>query len=224
MIRTSATLALSLALIATACGASDTPDPELGPRAILPDGSQREMTPEERGIAMRAVKMLAEELNAPMTQVSVISIKPVNWPDSSVGCPQPGQAYAQVITPGHRIVLRARGEIHVMHEAGSDPFVCKRSKPVASLSPRRELAWADMAAKAREDLAQQLSVEVDAIKVVDAKRRRFDDADLGCPAPGTVASPAPVDGYVLVLRHDRRNFTYHTDLERVIACPAIVVD
>ena len=172
-------------------------------------------------IATRAAAVLAEELNLPVSQVTVDSVRPVDWPDSSIGCPQPGQAYAQVITPGHKIALRARGQIYVLHEAGGKPFLCKRSKPVADLTPQRELVWAAMAAKAREDLATRLGVAPDQVIVADARRKRFDDAGLECPEDGIDYPAEPVDGYVLVLRHGSRNYTYHTDLERVVACPAI---
>lgn len=31
--------------------------------------------------------------------------KAVTWPDTSLGCPLPDRTYAQVITPGYRLVL-----------------------------------------------------------------------------------------------------------------------
>jgi hypothetical protein len=31
----------------------------------------------------------------------------VEWPDGSLGCPKPGVAYLQVITPGYHVVLVA---------------------------------------------------------------------------------------------------------------------
>lgn len=40
-------------------------------------------------------------------QVVVTVGEAVEWPDGSLGCPQPGVAYLQVITPGYRVQLEA---------------------------------------------------------------------------------------------------------------------
>ncbi|MEO0615075.1 MAG: hypothetical protein AAFY69_02970 [Pseudomonadota bacterium] len=230
------TLLLALLLVAAGCDANSEANGDVESdaesaqtsdtkaRVILPDGTQRALESAEINISMRAVAVLSEAMSIPISQVTVVSVRPVDWPDSSIGCPQPGQAYAQVITPGHKIAVRARGEIHVLHEAGGKPFLCKRSKPVAELTPKRELAWAGMATKAREDLAGQLGVTPEDIVIRDARRKRFDDASLECPEPGVSYPATPVEGYVIVLTHGRRLFSYHTDLERVVLCPAINAD
>jgi hypothetical protein len=216
-------MVVAMLAIAGGCNAGDQKE-TLDAKAIMPDGTQRALEAAEVSIADRAAAVLAEELDIPVSQVTVVSVRPVDWRDSSIGCPQPGQAYAQVITPGHKISLRARGQIYVLHEAGGKPFLCKRTKSVAELTPQRELAWSDMALEAREDLAQQLGVAPDQIKIADARRRRFDDAALECPEPGIDYPSGAVDGYLLVLRHGNRNYTYHTDLERVVACPPVSLD
>lgn len=221
-------LTLALLLAAAGCDANSNAEGEQSTdstaRVILPDGTQRALESAEISISMRAAAVLSEEMSIPISQVTVVSVRPVDWPDSSIGCPQPGQAYAQVITPGHKIAVRARGEIHVLHEAGGKPFLCKRTKPVAELTPKRELAWAAMATKAQADLAKQLGVTPDNIMIRDARRKRFDDASLECPEPGVSYPAGPVEGYVIVLTHGRRLFSYNTDLERVVLCPAIGAD
>lgn len=216
-------LAIASLLLAAGCNAGGDPKTDAA-SAILSDGTRRALEASEVSIATKAAGILAEELDIPVSEVAVISVRSVQWPDSSIGCPQPGQAYLQVITPGHKIALRARDQVYVMHEAGGKPFLCMRTKAVTELTPQRELAWADMALQAREDLARRLGVTTDAVKLVEAKRRRFEDASLDCPSPGATYAPQAVDGYVLVLREGTRNFTYHTDLDRVIACPAISTD
>ncbi len=37
-------------------------------------------------------------------------MEPRDWPDSSLGCPQPDMLYAQVITPGYLVVVEVSGE------------------------------------------------------------------------------------------------------------------
>lgn len=49
--------------------------------------------------------------------VKVTSVQPVTWPDASIGCPQPGLLYAQVLVPGWRVVLDAGGRRFDYHAA-----------------------------------------------------------------------------------------------------------
>jgi hypothetical protein len=50
-------------------------------------------------------------------------MEPVEWPDSGLGCPQPGQFSLQVITPGWLIEVRGGGKIFEYHTDGDDRFV-----------------------------------------------------------------------------------------------------
>jgi len=40
----------------------------------------------------------------------LVSTDAVTWPDGSLGCPEPGKLYRQVLTPGYRVVFEADGE------------------------------------------------------------------------------------------------------------------
>lgn len=67
------------------------------------------------GPVMAAVRALADQLGIPAEQIAVAAWEPVDWPDASLGCPEPGMAYAQVITPGYQVLLEARGETYHAH-------------------------------------------------------------------------------------------------------------
>jgi hypothetical protein len=50
----------------------------------------------------------------------------VEWNDSSLGCPQPGIAYMQVITPGYQVVLEAGAATYDYHANARGRFIlCK---------------------------------------------------------------------------------------------------
>ena len=63
----------------------------------------------------RAREDLANRKGIDKEQITVVAVKEVNWPDTSLGCPEPGMMYAQVITPGHRIILSYVGQTHEYH-------------------------------------------------------------------------------------------------------------
>ena len=58
---------------------------------------------------------LAGRLGMASADVQLVSVEAVEWSDTSLGCPQPGMMYAQVITPGYRVVLEAGGQTYTYH-------------------------------------------------------------------------------------------------------------
>ncbi|MDW8101324.1 MAG: hypothetical protein RMK30_00375 [Anaerolineae bacterium] len=63
----------------------------------------------ERVLALFESKGISRE------EIKVIMVECVTWPDTSLGCPEPGKFYAQVLVPGYRIVLEVKGlrvEVH----------------------------------------------------------------------------------------------------------------
>jgi uncharacterized protein involved in copper resistance len=79
------------------------------------------------GEAVKAAKSyLVEELDLSPNLISVAKVEAVNWSDASLGCAEPGKAYAQVVTPGYRILLEAEGEQYEVHtdEAGKNVVFC----------------------------------------------------------------------------------------------------
>jgi hypothetical protein len=63
----------------------------------------------------RAKGDLARQLGIGTSQITVVEVEAIEWPNSGLGCPQPGMMYAQVITPGHRIVLETEGRTYEYH-------------------------------------------------------------------------------------------------------------
>jgi len=95
---------LSLALAAcwlSACGAGAAPGAAT-PAAV----------PEPVGLAQRA---LADELGRPPEAVTIRAVEAVDWPDGSLGCPQPDRMYPAVITPGFRVTLEVDGTSYTLH-------------------------------------------------------------------------------------------------------------
>jgi hypothetical protein len=129
--------------------------------------------------------------------------------------------YLDVITPGHQVTLRADGQAYLVHEANGRAIVCRGTLTAGNIGPMPRTVYRRQMAEARDDLANRLKVSVEEISAVAGEPRTFADASLGCPEPGIVYAQAEVQGWVLTLRHGTRDYTYHTDLQRTIPCPAI---
>jgi hypothetical protein len=81
---------------------ADPAEPTIVPPAAGTPGVSGEMTP--------LIAAIAKDLAVPLETVQVVTAEPREWPDSSLGCPQPDMLYAQVITPGYLVVVEVSGE------------------------------------------------------------------------------------------------------------------
>ena len=85
------------------------------------------------GGAERAVERAKEDLagrkGIDKGEITTVAVEAVNWSDTCLGCPEPDMMYAQVITPGYRILLSCGAEIHVYHSDRADRVVYCESRP-----------------------------------------------------------------------------------------------
>lgn len=75
-------------------------------------------------VQTQAISDLANRLNLARSAIKVIQNEAVEWPDASLGCPQPGMMYGQVITPGYRVILEAAGRQYEYHTSESRAMYC----------------------------------------------------------------------------------------------------
>jgi hypothetical protein len=80
---------------------------------------------------------LAQRLGLAVGQIQLVSVEVVEWSDTSLGCPQPGMMYAQVITPGYRVVLEAEGQRYEYHtDTGNYVVLCQQEEGSQLPSPK----------------------------------------------------------------------------------------
>ena len=79
---------------------------------------------------------LAGRLSISADQIILTDFQEITWPDSSLGCPQPGMAYTQVTVDGISIQLQANDRVYSYHGDGSQPpFLCERVGPIGPMEP-----------------------------------------------------------------------------------------
>ncbi len=90
-----------------------------------PESVDVEVAIEAEPIIRLAQKDLALRLGLAQEAIRLVSLEAVEWRDASLGCPQPGMMYAQVITPGFRVVLEAEGRTYEYHtDAAESVMLC----------------------------------------------------------------------------------------------------
>ena len=72
---------------------------------------------------------LADRLGVSEDVIDWVSHEEVDWPDGSLGCPQPGMVYTQAIVNGTLTVFEVDGVEYRYHAGGGrDPFLCEQPR------------------------------------------------------------------------------------------------
>ena len=93
-----------------------------------------------------ALRDLAGRLGVSPTAIGLARVDEATWRDASLGCPEPGRAYAQVLTPGLWLMLSHSGQTFDYRLGGGGTVLCdleQRQEPLE----RRPLVglWSSLA-------------------------------------------------------------------------------
>jgi len=113
---------------------TDTPPlttPEVAPTTQGDTTSMPELSnPTIQNLIATATDDLAKRISIPKDQIQTKEATEVVWPNSSLGCPQPGMVYAEVLTPGYLILLNANNQDYEYHAGkNSEAFYCENPTP-----------------------------------------------------------------------------------------------
>jgi hypothetical protein len=166
-----------------------------------------------------AKTLLAEELDLAPDSVIVVSAIPVQWNDSSLGCPQDGQVYTQVVTPGYLVALSVDGQDYNVHTdlSGLAVLCTLEGDPVGPGTVPDPIV-AEFIEQARFDLAGRLGIPSEEIVLVRSEAIEWPDSSLGCPLEDELYVQALTAGYRIVLAVGDVYYEYHTDQQRMILC------
>lgn len=122
----------------------ETELPRLTPIPLPEETPPMEAHPTAPPQAQEAVEaaraFLARHLEIRADEIELLSVEFETWSDSSLGCPQPGHSYLQVITPGYRMVFEAGGREYEVHtdRTGRQVVLCTGRMPGGRVPPYSE--------------------------------------------------------------------------------------
>jgi hypothetical protein len=163
---------------------------------------------------------LAEQLGVSVEGIEVIDVKPVDWPDSSLGCPKPDLMYAQTITPGYQVVLESGGEQYVYHTSDSHVVWCDTHAAIEAPDQGTtvDATAAALALQAKQDLGARLGIPAEEVSLISAEAVEWPDASLGCPEAGKMYAQVITPGYLIILAAEGQEYTYHANPEKLVHC------
>ena len=80
------------------------PNPE--DNTMLPEGRAVPTTAIPREVRRAVVADAARRFKVAESAVVLARAEQLDWPDGSLGCPEPGRVYTQVLVPGFRVVAK----------------------------------------------------------------------------------------------------------------------
>lgn len=73
---------------------------------------------------------LASDLDLSSRLVELVTMQPVTWTDTSLGCPQTGRIYTEVAIPGYHIVVSVGETEYIYHSDSIDVYPCPAGQSV----------------------------------------------------------------------------------------------
>jgi hypothetical protein len=219
---------LAFGLLLTACSDPQLPPVSSSPSILPPGGAEPVPTelvsPGEAGqapdhnplrdisLVQVALTNLSTQLEIPADEIQVLAVEEVTWPDSSLGCGEPGSAYLQVLTPGYRVELGTERGQYVFHTDNKQTVILCKEGLVNKKSDSPgviESGLEPFVNQAVADLVNRVGVKAEEILVQEAKSMVWPDAGLGCPQPGMSYKQVQEEGYLIQLVIGKQTYAYH---------------
>jgi hypothetical protein len=104
--------------------------------ATMPSPSPSPEALDDNPLIQQAKQDLAQRLDVPVEDIELVQFEAVVWPDASLGCPKPDMVYAQVLSPGYLVLLKAEGKEYEYHAGkGAEAFYCENPTPPVPDAP-----------------------------------------------------------------------------------------
>lgn len=153
--------------------------------------------------------------NEPVTRDSVthLRIRSVQWPDSSLGCGEAGEAYLQRVISGYFVSFSANEKVYTVHVGDGSAVVCDKFNDMMAERRKRGREVIKAHNAARADLAEKLMVDPEMVEVTKIQSETWPDSSLGCPVDGERYTPGPVEGLVVEMTCRGRQYEYRVVLD-----------
>jgi hypothetical protein len=166
----------------------------------------------------KAREAVRSRLGASADRVHLVEVVPARWSDASLGCPEKGKVYAQVLTEGYQVRVRFEDRTFDVRVADGRAVVCGLGHD-ASEAAAGAAATTRLYRMARRDLAERLHLPEKEVRVDFIRPTSWPAGAPGCL--DAAASPHPgsrVHGLIIQLSAGGTTYTYNSDMTTVRLC------
>jgi hypothetical protein len=172
----------------------------------------QERTKPEADAAALAQRTLAAKLSVALERIDVVRISPVQWRDSSLGCPERGITYTPALASGYEVTLRNAEREHVVHVAGGRAVICGAQSDSKRPSEAIVASSLKAADAVRTAIAARLGIEPARVRVVSTRPFRS-----SAPCPGAAAPPKS-SALIVEAEAAGQPFRFYTDDSQILNC------
>jgi len=125
-------LSLLIASCAPATPLPDTPLPDsttIGESTPMPPVQRTPASIDMQSLIKKATADLSKKISVPEDQIKVAKASGVTWGDGSLGCPQKGMAYIEMLISGYLVVLEV-DNIQYEYHSGMDGNLAYCQNPI----------------------------------------------------------------------------------------------
>lgn len=181
-----------------------------------PDTIAASESPQSKATEL-AIKTLAKQNDVALDKIQVDSVKAVQWSDSSLGCPQPGMMYAQVVTPGFLVTLLdvSKSTTHFVHVGAGRAVVCDKTGSTSTQTDKNlrfHHRW-QLSQKAQKLLAERLSVTHNEVRIVGNRNIPPDELPASC-----TGKESKIDTQIIELSYKNKVYRYSVVNNNLVAC------
>lgn len=217
------------ALLCAGCGTPLAPDGSVDEDSITPVEVDNDsvfvspvsVLPTPGGMEMGNVddelqSLVEDDLGLERDSLQLLTIEAKTWGDTSLGCPKPGMAYAQVLTDGWLIVYRGPDgqEIPVHAERGLKNYViCSEEFQPLPPPENGDLGVLPVLRAAVTLLAETLDVSSEKVAVQGIAQKQWSNSCLGCAGPEENCLTVITPGYQVQMTVGGRGYAVHTNAD-----------
>jgi len=186
--------------------------------------SAKSYSKQEQAAIDLAIRTVNEKTPVSRDSISNLRIRVIQWPDSSLGCAEPGVEYLQRVVPGYFVSFSTDDKIYSVHIGDGSAVVCDQINDYLVDRRKRGMSIISTYQAARIDLAKKLKVEPKQITVIKIQPETWKDSSLGCPVSGQQYQPGPIKGLRINMTCRDREYEYRTTLDGgdFVSCKEIV--
>ena len=130
-----------------------------------------------------ALEMALKDAGVDQEDIALLDVSEVTWPDSGLGCGEPGVSYLQVLTPGYRVMAWVDGARAIYHTSrGAEQVIVVPCDNARSKGMSIETLAGQMLGRITEDLVSRVDEDVQitplGLTLVPAQELSCDDGPI----------------------------------------------
>ncbi|MBZ0294432.1 MAG: hypothetical protein K8L99_17850 [Anaerolineae bacterium] len=183
------------------------------------------LIPEDaRGVVELSIADLAAQLEVQPTAIELVRLGSAVWSSADLGCGDGRATPTNDLTiGGFRLTLAYEGDFYEYHtnlhtavrQCDDEQSVTGRNE---ALLIERDPVAAELVLLAQSQLARQLDLATQRIRIVDITSYTWPDSSLGCPLEDQTYTTIDIPGYRILLEAGDNTYLFHSDSEQLLPC------